>query len=417
MDKTAPRELPGLTTERIEGIAAAVDAAWCKSDIQVRARRCNLAATALRQLAALTREQREGDSRSGITPVFRIVTAYESGVGKGAARSNCSNPYKPDTDEHEAWDLGRKEGEERFADKPDAYPQQEAPGAVAWPNPVSQWVMDIARIIQRGLDRFPRAGAIDLAHEITVATPPTLVDLHRFAPMVREARRLANEGMSQYANPCSGEEEELFAKAEADFDEADALLEIIDNHQGVKSFAAPGAWFPMNVLGNPMREFAPGKWETAKWPSDKLQKVGVEAKVLPVGRVQCGPAPHDSLYAMLLPTAPRTPTVKEGDLLYTTPPAPAQLWDLAKRWIARADNDQPQCVNEGGGYLDQDRRAIYNYAAGLRDCGEALLTVLNDQQECQDCAWNPGVCDTHDSSDKPLDGQPSVKELGDEGPT
>lgn len=29
-----------------------------------------------------------------------------------------------------------------------------------------------------------------------------------------------------------------------------------------KSFKAPGAWFPTDVLGNPIREFAPGKWES-----------------------------------------------------------------------------------------------------------------------------------------------------------
>lgn len=36
----------------------------------------------------------------------------------------------------------------------------------------------------------------------------------------------------------------------------------------VKPFPAPGEWFPVNVLGGPMREYAPGKWENAVWPSD-----------------------------------------------------------------------------------------------------------------------------------------------------
>lgn len=35
-----------------------------------------------------------------------------------------------------------------------------------------------------------------------------------------------------------------------------------------KPFPAPGRWFPLNVLGGPMREYAPGKWENAIWPSD-----------------------------------------------------------------------------------------------------------------------------------------------------
>jgi hypothetical protein len=35
-----------------------------------------------------------------------------------------------------------------------------------------------------------------------------------------------------------------------------------------KPFPAPGMWFSVDILGNPMREYAPGKWESAKWPSD-----------------------------------------------------------------------------------------------------------------------------------------------------
>ncbi len=38
--------------------------------------------------------------------------------------------------------------------------------------------------------------------------------------------------------------------------------------QAEKPFAGPGEWFSVNVLGNPMREYAPGKWESAVWPSD-----------------------------------------------------------------------------------------------------------------------------------------------------
>ncbi len=37
-----------------------------------------------------------------------------------------------------------------------------------------------------------------------------------------------------------------------------------------KPFPAPGEWFPVGLLGHPMREFAPGKWENAVWPSEQL---------------------------------------------------------------------------------------------------------------------------------------------------
>jgi hypothetical protein len=36
-----------------------------------------------------------------------------------------------------------------------------------------------------------------------------------------------------------------------------------------KPFPAPGAWFPVTVLGQPMRCLGPGVWEYARWPSDE----------------------------------------------------------------------------------------------------------------------------------------------------
>ncbi len=41
-----------------------------------------------------------------------------------------------------------------------------------------------------------------------------------------------------------------------------------------KPFPAPGKWFPIDVLGHPMREFAPGKWESATWPSEVCDGCG-----------------------------------------------------------------------------------------------------------------------------------------------
>lgn len=38
--------------------------------------------------------------------------------------------------------------------------------------------------------------------------------------------------------------------------------------QPKKPFPAPGRWFPIGVLDHPMREYMPGKWESAEWPSD-----------------------------------------------------------------------------------------------------------------------------------------------------
>jgi hypothetical protein len=48
-----------------------------------------------------------------------------------------------------------------------------------------------------------------------------------------------------------------------------------------KPFHAPGQWFPTELLGHPMREYAPGKWESALWPSEQPgSSVQGEAKPL-----------------------------------------------------------------------------------------------------------------------------------------
>lgn len=64
-----------------------------------------------------------------------------------------------------------------------------------------------------------------------------------------------------------------------------------------------------------------------------------EAVALAVARVQRGPAPHDALYAMLLPEGPMTPKVKEGDPLYLRPPAQVQA--------APKEGECASCETEG----------------------------------------------------------------------
>ena len=60
----------------------------------------------------------------------------------------------------------------------------------------------------------------------------------------------------------------------AEFDRARAtLVGQSPQPSPEKPFHAAGAWFPTNVLGSPMREFLPGKWETAVWPSSDTSQV------------------------------------------------------------------------------------------------------------------------------------------------
>jgi hypothetical protein len=60
---------------------------------------------------------------------------------------------------------------------------------------------------------------------------------------------------------------------------ARAAIESAGGAKGEKPFKAPGAWFPLTVLGQPMREFAPGKWEHASWPSEAPQPDGGDEAV------------------------------------------------------------------------------------------------------------------------------------------
>lgn len=51
--------------------------------------------------------------------------------------------------------------------------------------------------------------------------------------------------------------------------EYSSALDLVWGHQpnGGAGVGQPRREFPLDVLGNPMREVEPGKWESAKWPS------------------------------------------------------------------------------------------------------------------------------------------------------
>lgn len=50
-----------------------------------------------------------------VSKVYMICFAYEQGMGSGLQRNGVSNPYKPSSEEHEAWAIGYSEGAERAA--------------------------------------------------------------------------------------------------------------------------------------------------------------------------------------------------------------------------------------------------------------------------------------------------------------
>ncbi len=46
----------------------------------------------------------------GVSKVYMICVAYEQGVGQ--SDRDLPNPYHPDSDEYEAYDIGVKEGKQ-----------------------------------------------------------------------------------------------------------------------------------------------------------------------------------------------------------------------------------------------------------------------------------------------------------------
>ena len=54
----------------------------------------------------------------------------------------------------------------------------------------------------------------------------------------------------------------------------------------IKPFHAPGAWFPVDVLGSPMRECAPGEWEGARWPSEQPDTAALQAQIAELERIE-----------------------------------------------------------------------------------------------------------------------------------
>jgi hypothetical protein len=80
---------------------------------------------------------------------------------------------------------------------------------------------------------------------------------------------------------------------------------------GKKPFPAPGAWFPTDVLGNPMREYQPGKWEGATWPSETKPAEGG-------GAVVEVPDLSESGRQQFFDSVAHLPV---GTKLYATPPA------------------------------------------------------------------------------------------------
>ena len=88
------------------------------------------------------------------------------------------------------------------------------------------------------------------------------------------------------------------AAAEDEISEIAAALRTLAQQQGDKPFLAPGLWFPLDILGNPMREFAPGKWETAQWPSEQQGNAG---GVAVVGWINEDELPDNYPYDMMFP--------------------------------------------------------------------------------------------------------------------
>jgi hypothetical protein len=102
-----------------------------------------------------------------------------------------------------------------------------------------------------------------------------------------------------------------------------------------KPFAGPGAWFSVDVLGKPMRQYAPGKWENCVWPSERAtagNAAPTEAAGIPK---RAWSKEADMMESWAATTAPGDLSdARINEIADTTPQTGAWLTDFA-RAIAR----------------------------------------------------------------------------------
>jgi hypothetical protein len=141
------------------------------------------------------------------------------------------------------------------------------------------------------LDRFQREGMPGDYLRLYARPMPiarATVPLYRAAPATQQAGAAVDscihcgEPRNRHVGTCammcrSGKIGQMFTPATTQ--QAGAADATVINYgtpaattasaSGEKPFAGAGAWFPVDVLGNPMREYEPGKWENCEWPSSR----------------------------------------------------------------------------------------------------------------------------------------------------
>jgi hypothetical protein len=93
-----------------------------------------------------------------------------------------------------------------------------------------------------------------------------------------------------------------------------------------KPFAAPGAWFPIDILGNPIRETSPGEWENLTEISSQLVLRITTAYEQGVGQARR----------------------KELNNPYVSGSPEYEAWDLGREHILSQDKDDSVRIGYGG---------------------------------------------------------------------
>jgi hypothetical protein len=92
-----------------------------------------------------------------------------------------------------------------------------------------------------------------------------------------------------------------------------------------------GAWFPTDVLGNPMREVSPGRWENSSWESEKKVSSSLILRITTAYEQGVGQANRTELKNPYPATSPE-----------------CEAWDLGREHILSQDKNASMRFGYGG---------------------------------------------------------------------
>lgn len=179
-----------------------------------------------------------------------------------------------------------------------------------------------------------------------------------------------------------------------------------------KPFAGPGGWFSVDVLGNPMREYATGKWENAVWPStsaapavsvkappDLLQQfldAAADAGITAMPKLSAPAVPSPAPVAPWISVKDRLPPVDQLVMVYSPPTTMSHPNDVdisfdcidpndddAASWLGHNEHYEHWCcVAKPEGSTGPREKAPYTHWMPIPPAPAASPLVEDAQTNC-----------------------------------